>query len=111
MARSGQFQAALRDDLRDEPDFSELDLKVALLDRVLQRLDGSLETKLDEAMSADKRDTKLRLKQESRQQVMDYISFVNENPMIARLDSNRFMPLTVCADLTGQLSALAASLA
>lgn len=106
-----QFQAALRDELRDEPDFSELNFKVALLDRVLQRLDGSLETKLDEAMSADKRDTKLSLKQASRQQVMDYISFVNENPMIARLDSNRFMPLTVCADLTGQLAALAASLA
>ncbi len=106
-----QFQAALRNELRDEPDFGALDLKVTLLDRVLQRLDGSLETKLDEAVSADKRDAKQRLKQKSRQQVLDYISFVNENQMIARLDSNRYMPLTVCADLTGQLAALAASLA
>ncbi len=105
-----QFQAALRNDLRDEPDFRELDLKVALLDRVLQRLDGSLETKLDEAVNADQRDAKQRLKQQSRQQVLDYIAFVNENQMIARLDSNRYMPLTVCADLTGQLAALAASL-
>jgi hypothetical protein len=106
-----QFQAALRDELRDEPDFAELDFKVALLDRVLQRLDNSLETKLDDAMNADKIEVKRQLKQESHQQVLDYIAFVNENPMIARLDGNDYMPMTVCADLTGQLADLAQSLA
>jgi hypothetical protein len=106
-----QFQSALRDELRGEPDFADMDFKISLLDGVLKRLDGSLETKLDDAMNAEKAAVKLQLKQASRQQVMDYISFVNENPMIARLDSNSFMPMTVCADLTGQLADLAQTLA
>ena len=105
------FQNALRDELREEADFSDVDREIAKLDLILTTLDEGLEVRLDEAMKAQQAADKTRLKEDAQRIVRDYIGFVRENPYLPRLDLNQFMPMTVNAELTARLAALEKSLA
>jgi hypothetical protein len=77
---------------------------------VLGNLDDSLSGKLDEVNKATDPAQRTKLLGEAKQILQRYQSYVASEPILAELDANPFVPLTIQKTLTATLSALSATL-
>ena len=98
-ACNGQdIEAALEDSFRSK------------VEPLLDSLDDSLAHKLDAVNKATDPAQRAQLLAEAKQIVQRYQSVVAQQPIIAQLDANPFVPLSIQKTLTATLSALSASL-
>lgn len=105
------LQQELRDLLKGEADFAELDREIANLDSVIIGFDEALDTVFTDAINATDLEAKTRLKSRAHAQVKSYIEFARANPYLSKMDSIPGAKITVFADLIGHLSALEKTLA
>lgn len=99
----GEIVAAFEDD-GEGPELDKL-----YRDRVapvLQTLDDSLADKLDEAANAADPAQHQKLVEEAKGIIKGYSDFLASEPLIADLDDNPFVPLSIKATMTATLAAL-----
>jgi hypothetical protein len=106
-----KLKAAIIREYEDEEEFDPEDLadatqKVTQLDQILENLDESLKDKLDEVLVETDPDKKRRLQQEAQQIMSGYRRYVDSDPLVAVVDDNEFLPVTVKKTMTGVLSAM-----
>ena len=73
---------------------------------MMSKLDESLSSKLDEITSSTDSAQHTKLVGEAKQILQKYNAYLTQEPMVAKLDSNPFVPMTVHKTLTATLSAL-----
>jgi hypothetical protein len=95
--------------VEDEVDDGELGDGVARLYQVLERLDERLVDKLDEALNAEGVQ-RLARQREAAALVREYQAFVDSDPLMAGIDDNGFIPVSIRADTQRTLAALAQQL-
>ena len=76
---------------------------------LLERLDESLADRLDEAANATDPAERARLVAAARASIAQYQAVLASEPLIADLDDNPFVPLSIQKTLTATLTALAAA--
>jgi hypothetical protein len=74
---------------------------------MLSVLDRSLAVKLDEVNKATDATQRAQLVQEARQIMQRYEAYVANEPLIAKLDANPFVPVAIEKTLKATLAALA----
>jgi len=77
------------------------------VDAMLSVLDRSLAVKLDEVNKATDATQRAQLVQEARQIMQRYEAYVANEPLIAKLDANPFVPVAIEKTLKATLAALA----
>lgn len=106
----------LREDILDtyEDDedntFPDLTDRIGHLDKILVTLDESLADTLDAALNATVDDKRHALHRQAQQQIEQFLAYVEQDPLLANIDSNPFVPVTVRATLHTTLRALAQTL-
>lgn len=105
------YQAALRDEFKDDPDFDDIDEAISNLDDILVELDDRLAGYLQEAIDEPDLQERLALKALALDALEDYQGFVENHPYLAAVDKNDFMPMTVYATLTASLANIEKTLA
>ena len=83
----------------------------AQLEPMLDKLDDRLSAKLDEVANSADPGQRTQLVTEAQAIISSYTAFVDAEPMIAKLDSNPFVPLRIRATLDSTLSTLSKVLA
>lgn len=78
---------------------------------IMGQLDDSLAHKLDEVSSNSDPAAHQKLVQEAKQIITGYEAFLQSEPLIAKLDKNPFVPLSIQATLTASLTALSKAVA
>lgn len=73
---------------------------------MMERFDDTLSDKLDEVAKATDPDTHARLVAEAKQIIAKYQGFLANEPLIDKLDSNPFVPLSIEKTLLASLTAL-----
>jgi len=96
---------------RDQPDLDDLTPHTAPLFAVLDRLDTRLGSSLMTAAEAAEPGAQQQALAEARQAIQDYQGFVSADPLVAALDDNPFLPLTIAATVRQTLATLQARLA
>ena len=100
------LQQAILDQSNGEPDFDEIRDNVGRIDELLELLDDRLSEKLDALRGATDPGEKSALTDQARQIVIEYQSLVAEDPLMADIDDNGFIPLDVKAKVTAALDAV-----
>lgn len=85
---------------------ANLPQSLARLDEILRRLDDSLAETLDEALNASDDEQRKALHRLAVDQMDDFNAYVAADPLLANLDNNPFVPVTVRATLESTLQAL-----
>jgi hypothetical protein len=107
----GKLHGAMTEVYKDHAFGADLDnLFRARVEPVLESLDETLAEKLDELTKTPDPVQRARLVQEARQIIQRYQSFLSNEPLISKLDSNPFVPVTIESTLTQTLSSLQATL-
>lgn len=79
------------------------------VEAVLNNLDHSLDEKLDEVNKAADAAQHAKLVQEAKQIMQRYVTYVDSEPIIAKLDANPFVPVAIEKTLTATLSTLSSA--
>jgi CHASE3 domain sensor protein len=80
------------------------------VEAMLSVLDHSLAEKLDEVSKATDPGQRTQLVQQARQIMQRYETYVANEPLIAKLDANPFVPISIQKTLTATLAALSSAL-
>ena len=80
------------------------------VEAMLNVLDHSLAEKLDEVNKATAPGQRAQLVQQARAIMQRYEDYVAKEPLIAKLDANPFVPVTIQKTLTSTLTALSTAL-
>lgn len=106
----------LREDILDtyeddeENTFPDLADRIGQLDQILVTLNESLADTLDAALNAPVDDKRHALHRQAQQQIEQFLAYVEQDPLLANIDNNPFVPVTVRATLHTTLRALAQTL-
>jgi hypothetical protein len=76
------------------------------VEAMLTTLDHSLAEKLDEVNKATDQEEYVKLVQEAKQIMQRYVTYVDSEPIIAKLDANPFVPIAIEKTLTATLTTL-----
>jgi len=101
-----QLKQAILAQRKDDPRFQKIQKSLTRLDGIVSRLDSGLADKLDEALNAQSQ-ARPALYAEAVVLIGKYRAFVDSDPVMAHLDNNGFVPLTVRAALSNTLALLA----
>ena len=96
---------------RQQPEYADLATRVRRFDTVLGTLDESLAAKLDDALNAADPGRRSAFHQQARVILADYLKYARDEPLIAALDDNPFLPLSTHKTLLKTLQVLDNSLA
>jgi hypothetical protein len=96
---------------RQQPEYADLATHVRRFDTVLGTLDESLAAKLDEALNAADPGRRSAFHEQARVILADYLKYARDEPLIAALDDNPFLPLSTHKTLLKTLQVLDNSLA
>lgn len=106
-----KLRAQLVAEYKGEPDETEiLDAYDTGVAPILAAFDEDLADKLDDATNAEDAAKRQQLIADARACIVKYQKYLDGEKMIADLDSNPFVPLTIRATLSATLSALSAAI-
>jgi hypothetical protein len=105
------LEGAILEHYRDQPEGADLATRVRRFDDVLGTLDESLADKLDAALNAADPAQRSALHEQARTILAGYAQYVRDEPLIAALDDNPFVPLSTHKTLLKTLKVLDSSLA
>jgi len=105
------LEATILAHYRQQPEYADLATRVRRFDTVLGTLDESLAAKLDEALNAADPGRRAAFHEQARVILADYLKYAREEPLIAALDDNPFLPLSTHKTLLKTLQVLDNSLA
>ena len=105
-----KLESSILVELKDEPNFAEIQRDVRGIDQVLQVLDEELADTLDAALNASDPAERHRLHLQAREQLDAYDAYVTADPFVAELDSNPFAPIKIREIVTRSLAVLSKTL-
>lgn len=106
-AELDKLERAILEDFRDADGFDEIADKLGKLDEVLAGFAGDLSDTLDRALNATDAAERRRHHQEAAAQIRRFQDYAANDPFIARLEANPFVPIAARATLVGTLGVLA----
>jgi len=107
----GKLRAALANTYKGEAIAGEIEKSyTAKVAPLMTTLDETLATKLDAATKAADAAARASLVTEAKAIMASYQAFVASNPLIADLDSNPFVPLSIQQNVSATLSRLSAAI-
>ncbi len=99
-----KVETAVLDRCRGESDFATIATNIKDLYSVLEYLDERLIDQLDEVLNADDAAQRATLHAEARETVSEYADFVRSDEMLAAVDKNGFVAVSLVPELTLCLS-------
>jgi hypothetical protein len=89
------LQQAIIKDMQDDPDYDEILAGLSNLDVVMEHLDDRLTQKLGEMQTESDPGEKNKLTMQARGIVTDMQAYVASDSLMAEIDDNGFVPLTI----------------
>jgi hypothetical protein len=103
----GKLHAAIMADYKDHAGIADIDKSVrAKVEPVLDTLDESLAEKLNDIGTNSDPARQADLVEDARKIIDRYKSYIANEPFVAAIDANPFVPLSIISTLTATLSAL-----
>jgi hypothetical protein len=99
-----EFQHALHNALKDEPDIAEIDAAIGQMGEVVQELDGRLADYLQQAIDEQDIEKRRGLKDLALGALADYQDYISDHPYLPLIDTNEFMPMPVYSRLVSSLA-------